>query len=294
MCRGVAGFRAPQWKSPPSLPNPWHSRSVSRALTPELAGHAPVNGTRLYYEVAGNGPALVFLHAFGCDRRLWDAQTAHFAPRYRVVRYDARGYGKSDVPAGVPYAHAEDLRALLDHLDIADAALCGVSMGGQNAIEMALRYPARVRALVLVSASLQGFPFSPAITELFMAMNRAARTSGVEAAKTLFLASDVVGAAASSVAPMLADYSGWHWLNDSPVDALKPPMMERLGELTAPTLAVIGEHNPDALREAFDYFVAHAPAARQLVLPRVGHFVNLEAPAEFNARVEEFLQDADA
>jgi pimeloyl-ACP methyl ester carboxylesterase len=258
----------------------------------EQAGFASVNGTRLYYEVAGSGPALVFLHAFACDRRLWDAQVAHFSRRYRVVCYDARGYGKSDVPAGAPYAHGEDLRALLDHLDIPDAALCGLSMGGQNAIELALRHPARVRALVLVSFSLQGFPFSREIVELFTAMNRAARTSGVEAAKALFLASGVVGAAADAVAPMVADYSGWHWLNDSPVDTLKPPMMERLGEISAPTLAVFGENNPTDVRAAFDYFVERVPAAKKLVLPGVGHFANLEAPDEFNQRVGEFLKDA--
>lgn len=256
------------------------------------SGFAPVNGTRLYYEVTGSGPALVFLHAFGCDRRLWDAQVAHFARRYRVVRYDARGYGKSDVPAGEPYAHGEDLRALLDHLDIPDAALCGCSMGGQNAIELALRHPGRVRALVLVSFSLQGFPFSREIVELFGALGRAARTSGVEAARSLFLDSDVVGAAIDSVRPMLADYSGWHWLHDSPVDTLKPPMMERLGEISVPTLAAIGERNPTDLRAAFDYFVERVPAATRLVFPGVGHFVNLEAPEEFNARVEEFLRDA--
>lgn len=256
----------------------------------EQAGFAPVNGTRLYYEVAGSGPALVFLHAFGCDRRLWDSQVPHFAKRYRVVRYDARGYGKSDVPAGAPYAHGEDLRALLDHLDIADAALCGCSMGGQNAIELALRHPSRVKALVLVSASLQGFPFPREVVELFVALSNAARTSGVEAARALFLASELVGAAADAVRPILAEYSGWHWLNDSPVDSLKPPMMERLGEITAPVLAVLGERNPPAFRGAFDYFVDRVPAAKQLILPGVGHFANLEVPDEFNARVEEFLQ----
>lgn len=259
----------------------------------EQAGFAHVNGTRLYYEVAGSGSALVFLHAFGCDRRLWESQSTHFARRHRVVRYDARGYGRSDVPTGAPYAHGEDLRALLDHLDIPDAVLCGCSMGGQNAIELVLRHPRRVRALVLVSASLQGFPFAPEIVELFGALSRTARTSGVEAARALFLASDVVGPAADAIRPMLADYSGWHWLHDSPVDTLKPPMMERLHEIFVPTLAITGERNPAALQAAFEYFVEHVPAARRLVLPGVGHFPNLEAPDELNARVEEFLHACD-
>jgi pimeloyl-ACP methyl ester carboxylesterase len=258
----------------------------------EQTGFAPVNGTGLYYEVAGSGPALVFLHAFGCDRRLWDAQAAHFARRYRVVRYDARGYGKSDVPAGAPYAHGEDLRALLDHLDIPAAALCGSSMGGQNAIELALRYPARVRALVVVSASLQGFPFSREIVELFGALRRTARTAGVEAARQLFVESAVVGAAADTIRPMLADYSGWHWLNESPVDALKPPMMERLGEISVPTLAMIGEHDSADSRAAYDYFVERVPAAKRHVFPGVGHFANVEAPERFNALVEDFLLGA--
>jgi pimeloyl-ACP methyl ester carboxylesterase len=70
--------------------------------------------------------------------------------------------------------------------------------------------------------------------------------------------------------------------------------MERLGELTAPTLAVFGENNPADVRAAFDYFVERVPAAKKLLLPGVGHFANLEAPDEFNRRVEEFLEDAGA
>ena len=93
---------------------------------------------------------------------------------------------------------------------------------------------------------------------------------------------------------MLADYSGWHWLNDSPVDLLKPPMMERLGEISVPTLAMTGERNWADLRAAFDYFVERVPTAKRLVVAGVGHFVNLEVPDDFNMRVEEFLLEAVA
>src|SRR5690349_14993808 len=97
-------------------------------------GVADVNGTRLFYEIAGAGPALVLLHGFSLDARMWDAQFAAFAQRYRVLRYDARGFGRSGVPGAEHYSHADDLHALLGHLGIAQAALIGFSLGGGIAL----------------------------------------------------------------------------------------------------------------------------------------------------------------
>jgi pimeloyl-ACP methyl ester carboxylesterase len=112
-------------------------------------GKIAVNGTTLYYEMAGHGPYVVFIPNIGSDRRMWDDQVRTFARHYTVVRYDLRGYGKSALTAG-SFRHAEDLIALLDALDIAQATLIGFRHGANIAVECALDHPDRVQAIVLV------------------------------------------------------------------------------------------------------------------------------------------------
>ena len=108
-----------------------------------------MNGTTLYYEMAGNGPYVVFIPNFSSDRRMWDEQVRTFAPHYTVVRYDLRGFGKSALTMG-SFRHAEDLSALLDALDIAQATLIGFRHGANIAVECALDHPERVQAMALV------------------------------------------------------------------------------------------------------------------------------------------------
>src|SRR5262245_45001564 len=91
----------------------------------------------VYYEAAGHGGTVVFLHGGQMDRRMWDEQFELFAKTHRVVRYDLRGFGKSPAPLE-PYSHVEDLRALLDHLKIRRATLVGLSLGAAIAVDFAL------------------------------------------------------------------------------------------------------------------------------------------------------------
>ena len=92
---------------------------------PTHTGFADVNGTRLYYELAGAGHPLVLIHGFTLDTRMWDDQFAVFAQEYQMLRYDLRGFGKSALPTGGSYAHTDDLKALLDSLHIAHASFLG-------------------------------------------------------------------------------------------------------------------------------------------------------------------------
>jgi pimeloyl-ACP methyl ester carboxylesterase len=129
-------------------------------MRPET-GFADVNGTRLYYEVAGSGAPLVLMHGFSLDTRMWEPQWEPLLQRHQVLRYDLRGFGRSAPPRGAPYLHHEDLKALLDRLGIVSPALLGHSTGGSVALDFAVSYPDATRALVLFGSIAGGFAFSP-------------------------------------------------------------------------------------------------------------------------------------
>lgn len=99
----------------------------------------------------------MLVHAGICDARTWEAQREAFAARRRVILYDMRGFGRTVVRASGPYFHHEDLRGLLDSLGIGRASFVGCSLGGRTVMDFALRYPGRVRGLVLVGPSVSGF-----------------------------------------------------------------------------------------------------------------------------------------
>ncbi|MBA3779465.1 MAG: alpha/beta hydrolase [Chloroflexi bacterium] len=120
------------------------------------SGFVEVEGARLYYEEEGSGPALLLLHAGIANLRMWDPQVSAFAERYRVIRYDTRGFGETTT-ADVAYSNRQDMADVLDHLDVESAFLVGCSRGGQIALDFTLERPERVAALVTVGSGPGGF-----------------------------------------------------------------------------------------------------------------------------------------
>jgi pimeloyl-ACP methyl ester carboxylesterase len=124
-------------------------------MTPMESGLAEVDGGKLAWESAGEGPGVAFLHPGLWDFRVWDEQFGVFSKTYRVLRHDLRGYGRSSRPEpGKPYSHVDDLEGVMDAAGIDQAALVGNSMGGRVAIDFALEHPSRVSALVLAAPGL--------------------------------------------------------------------------------------------------------------------------------------------
>ena len=119
------------------------------------SGFAPADGARIHFESACAGPAVVFIHAGVSDRRMWDPQFDYFADKFHVVRYDLRGFGKSEKP-DLSYSNRADLGKVLQFLGIEKAALVGCSMGGSTAIDFTLEHPERVVALVTVGSGVSG------------------------------------------------------------------------------------------------------------------------------------------
>ena len=162
-------------------------------MTMATGDYAEINGARLYYEAAGNGDPLVLLHAGIADCGMWDEVFAALAERFRVIRYDRRGYGRSLMPVG-DYAHINDLAGLLDHLGIASAHLIGCSDGGRVTLEFALAHPARVRSLVLSGTGIRGYEVSDVVTTYAEQNDEAFMAGDIALATELDMRMWVIGA----------------------------------------------------------------------------------------------------
>jgi 3-oxoadipate enol-lactonase len=261
-------------------------------------GFAGVNGTRLYYEIVGSGAPLVLVHGRGLDRRMWDDQMAAFSAAYRVIRYDARGFGKSSLPTEAPFRHADDLHALLDHLGVRQAHVAGLSMGGRIAVDFALLYPESTLSLVLVDASLDGFRTNDAWNASLDAIAERARLEGPRAGNELWLEHELFAPARgraechAKLEQIARESPGWVWLHDTPLQPIVPPAAERLQDVRVPTLVVVGDRDLPDFQRIADKLAGEIGGARKVVLHGAGHMSNMEQPAEFNAAVLGFLQAA--
>jgi 3-oxoadipate enol-lactonase len=262
-------------------------------------GRFPVSGADLYYEVDGRGPAVVLVHGFSLDARMWDDQVPALRDIATVIRYDVRGFGRSSMPEpDVLYAQSTDLVALLDHLRVADAVLVGLSMGGLIVLHTAVVAPSRVRGLVLLDALLDEVEWD---TESDIAManaEAAAVNHGVAAAKALWLQHPLFAPArrnpdlAVRLAREVEPYTCFHWTCTDPRAPLQPSPFARLEQITVPTTVVIGELDVPCFHEMAAVLAHRIPDARLITIPDAGHMVNLEAPDLVNALLRDAISAA--
>jgi 3-oxoadipate enol-lactonase len=250
----------------------------------------------------------VLLHAGVGDRRLWDAQLDAFSARHFVVRPDMRGFGESAIP-GLPFSYVDDLRALLDHLGIERAALVGNSFGGRVTLDFALAHPDRTTALVLVDSALSGWEGS-AFSDAFDEEEEALLDGGqIDAAVELNLrtwldgperdAAPVTPETRARVAEMqraaletlVRAYEGSP--EPGPVTWADPPAATRLGDVSVPTLVVVGTLDQPDFRAISARLAAEIPGAESAEL-ETAHLPALERPDEVNRLVLEFLGRATA
>jgi 3-oxoadipate enol-lactonase len=261
------------------------------------ADFADVNGTRLFYEVSGAGPAVVLIHGFTLDHRMWREVVPSLAQHYTVLAYDVRGFGRSAPPVvSEPYQHRDDLRALLDQLTIERAHLIGHSVGGNQAMEFALTYPERARSWTGVCVSGSSVvPFSADLQALFAELGAAAAGGGVSAAKAVwrragwFAPAHTLPEVSAWLDEIVADYSGWHWQNKNPFVALDPPAGARLNELRLPALIVSGELDLPYNHEVASALHAGIVGAEQRVIAGAGHMAPMETPAALSQALLDFL-----
>lgn len=260
-------------------------------------GFAPVSGGQLAYDVEGDAQPLVLVHAGICDRRMWDGVWQTLAARHRVVRYDARGFGES-VPATTTFSPRADLVALLDHLGIDRAALCGVSYGGRIVLETALEYPQRVGALGLVCCAIEWDTAPADLVARIEEADEVGEEGDVEQAVELELRIWLDGNGRSEpVDPVVREavrtmnLRAWTLAHESTggSTALVPPAAPRLGSVGVPTLVVAGEYDVPFMTESSRSLAAAVPGARFELIGGAAHLPPIERPAVFASLLLDFL-----
>jgi pimeloyl-ACP methyl ester carboxylesterase len=266
-------------------------------------GLVDVPGGRLWAQWAGEGSAVVLVHAGVADARMWDPQWDALVARHRVARYDTRGFGRTETEA-VPFSNRADLVAVLDAAGIERAVFVGCSRAGQIVVDTALEYPDRCAGIVWVCGGLSGFEWEETPEEL-AAFERSEALE--EAHDWAALADhevqvwvDGIGQPAGRAPAFARDFVRLMTLetyvqekeSGQPI-VLDPPAFGRLDELRVPVLAIAGGLDESGVRAGAGVLVERA-GARRIDLPDVAHLPSLERPAWFTETLLGFLAEVEA
>ena len=267
------------------------------------------DGVRLYYEEAGQGAPIVFVHEFAGDYRAYETQMRYFSRRYRCIAYNARGYPPSDVPTDRSKFSqdraTDDIRAVLDALALDKAHVVGISMGGFATLHFGLRYAARARSLVVAGC---GYGAEPGKRDQFHVetdrtianiekdgMNVIAASYGSGPTRVQLLNKDPRGFA--EFMSQLEEHSTPGSANTMRgVQRMRPSLydlVDGMRKMTTPTLVMTGDEDDPCLEPSL-LMKRTIPSAQLVVLPGTGHALNLEEPDMFNRFLETFFHQVES
>src|SRR3954452_14693651 len=265
------------------------------------------DGVRLFYEEAGEGIPVVFVHEFAGDHRSYEPQLRHFARNYRCIAYNARGYPPSDVPDADAYSQdraRDDIRSVLDGLRIDRAHVVGISMGGFATLHFGFAYPDRARSLVVAGC---GYGAEPEKRAQFMAEAEAS----AKRFETVGMQHAALGYALGPTRVQFQnkDPRGWQEFTDQlaehsnegaartmrGVQARRPSLYEltdKMAAVTVPALIMTGDEDWPCLEPSL-LLKRTISSAELVVMPGTGHTLNLEEPGDFNRHLDRFFHTVD-
>lgn len=265
------------------------------------SGFVNIDNAQLYYETAGNGAPFVMIHAGVSDSRQWNNEFAFFARNYQVLRYDMRGYGKSE-PIDREFNHMNDLVAVLDALRLHEpAVMMGCSMGGGLAMDFALTHPLRVRALIMVGSAPSALELDVPTPAKFAEAEKAYEAGDLDLVAEIetqiwFDGMDRTPGQVNQAMRKLAYEMNRHALSlearnlGKRLPNIEIPAFDRLSHLELPVLIIVGAHDTPYILAAADYMVGKLLHARKVIVDDAAHLPNMEHPDEFQAIIKAFLE----
>ena len=266
------------------------------------SGYVTVDGAQIYYETAGEGIPFVMIHAGVADRRQWNNEFVFFARKYQVVRYDMRGYGKSE-PVDGEFSHLDNLVAVLEALGIHEpVVIMGCSMGGGIAMDFALAHPSRARALIMVGSAPSGLELDVPAPAKFADVEKAFEAGDLDLVCELEtqIWFDGTGRTPEQVnQPMrtllyeMNRQALAHEVKNlgKRLPNTKTPAFDRLSELKISVLIIVGVHDTPYILSAADYMVEKIPSAQKVMIQDAAHLPNMDHPDEFQVVVTNFLEN---
>jgi pimeloyl-ACP methyl ester carboxylesterase len=285
------------------LPLPIFAQNKSNAKIID-SGYAEVNRTKLYYEIAGAGEPLVLIHGSFGDRRFWDPQFNALSKKYKVIRYDIRGFGRSALPdSDEVYRDCDDLKALMDFLGVSKAHLCGLSLGSFIVIDFALAYPANCKSLIVAGPRVAGdgtdeykTPNADTMRTVIARTTALAKNKGAKEATDYLWTGDhpmgktiILSTTRKVLLKMGYEYSWWRYIYPSKREYAFPMAIKKLKEIKMPALVVTSEHDLGLCKEVADILVRQMPDAKLISIKGAGHIMNMDKPEEFNKAISGFI-----
>ena len=267
------------------------------------------DGVRLYYEETGTGTPVVFVHEFGGDHRSWEPQVRYFSRRYRCIAFNARGYPPSDVPEDFErYSQArarDDIRDVLDRLDIAKAHVVGLSMGAFATLHFGMAHGGRALSITVAGGGYGSHPAhyrkfqedSRANAEIIRreGMARFVETYGRGPQRVQYEIKDPRGF--EEYLAQFKEHSALGAINTLlGVQCRRPSFYDLVAEMQrmdVPALIMSGDEEEPCLEVNLLMKRAISKAAFA-VLPKSGHAINLEEPALFNGLLEDFFHQVES
>ncbi|MFF9896505.1 alpha/beta fold hydrolase [Streptomyces longispororuber] len=228
-------------------------------------------------DTGGEGPPVVLLHPGVGDSRVWDGVLPFLTGRHRVLRYDARGFGRSPVP-GTRYSQLRDLTAVLDHFGVGRTVLAGSSMGGATALSLALAEPDRVAGLALFAPGATGATglASPEVDAEIVRLAEARDMDGLVALSLRVWAAVDPSPDGVAAAALRSAIPGW--FTTYPYDVKDAPVHDRLHELDVPCVLALGERDQREVIAVNEEMAARIPGCRLVRLAGSDHFPTLREP----------------
>ncbi|MFZ1221417.1 MAG: alpha/beta hydrolase [Chthoniobacterales bacterium] len=259
----------------------------------QTSGYLDVTGSKIYYEERGSGPAIVLLHDGLLHSVTWDEVWQPLAARFRVIRYDRRGYGRSD-PATSLFSPTEDLARLFKHLKVEHAVIAGSSSGGALAIDFAIVHPELVDGLFLIGPVVHGMEYSAEFRERANRNNEPMERDDVKAwafnwSQDKFLVAGANEKARRKIYEQLvANAEKLKKYDGALEEKLSPPASKRLPEINVPTIILLGEADIADVRGHARAINAGVSGSEQIVVKGAGHLVQLEKHEEVIKRLQDF------